>query len=117
MNNDPWRIKALNDELSGAISNLAGYHTGMQTYSDFYRYSAFYDREAGQNADKLPDNYLKVFADKNIHYTSEMPQFKVAGTPDDRENANIREKILYAVHRKSGTPLLQKKWARDATKK
>lgn len=117
MNNDPWAVDALNAELSSAINNLAQYHTDMQTYSNYYRYSAFYERQAGQKNDKLPDNFLKIFADKNIHYTSEMPQFKIAGTPEDRENANIREKILYAVHRKSGTPLLQKKWARDASKK
>jgi hypothetical protein len=117
MNNDPWSVNALNAELSSAINNLAFYHTEMQTYTNYYRYSAFYERQAGQKNDKLPDNYLKIFADKNIHYTSEMPQFKIAGTPEDRENANIREKILYAVHRKSGTPLLQKKWARDASKK
>lgn len=117
MNDDFWSVKSLNDELASAINNLSSYHTDMQTYSNYYRYSAFYQREAGQNQSKLPDNYLKIFADKNIHYTSEMPQFKIAGTPEDRENANIREKILYAVHRKSGTPLLQKKWARDAAKK
>lgn len=116
-NADPFSIQALNAELSAAVNNLASYHTEMKTYIDYYRYSAFYQREAGQSTVKLPDNYLKIFADKNIHYTSEMPQFKVAGTPEDRENANIREKILYAVHRKSGTPLLQKKWARDAAKK
>lgn len=115
--NDPWSMKALNDELSSAINNLSAYHTEMQTYSNYYRYSAFYERQAGQKNDKLPDNFLKIFADKNIHYTSEMPAFKISGTPEDRENANIREKILYAVHRKSGTPLLQKKWARDAAKK
>lgn len=114
---DPWSVSALNDELSSAVNNLASYHTEMQTYTNFYRFSAFYERQAGQSTDKLPDNYLKIFADKNIHYTSEMPQFKIAGTPEDRENANIREKILYAVHRKSGTPLLQKKWARDVSKK
>lgn len=116
MNEDP--VAALNRELAAAVQNLASYHTDMNTYTDFYRYSAFYDRQAGEKqTTKIPDNYLKIFADKNIHYTSEMPQFKIAGTPEDRENANIREKILYAVHRKSGTPLLQKKWARDVSKK
>jgi hypothetical protein len=114
---DPWSIEQLCSELSSAVTNLASYHSQMETYCQYYRYSAFYERKAGESTQKLPDNWLKIFADKNIHYTSEMPAFKVAGTPEDRENANIREKILYAVHRASGTPLLQKKWSRDATKK
>lgn len=114
---DPWSIDGLNAELASAVTNLAGLHTQMQTYTNYYRYSAFYERQAGESTQKLPDNWLKIFADKNIHYTSEMPAFKITGTPDDRENANIREKILYAVHRASGTPILQKKWSRDVVKK
>lgn len=115
---DPFSIEALNAELSSAVNNLAPYHNEMVVYSNYYRYSAFYEREAGQKqTTKIPDNWLKIFADKYIHYTSGMPQIKVDGTPEDRENANIREKILYAVHRKSGTRLLQKKWARDVAKK
>lgn len=110
---DPWSVEKLCAELSSAVTNLGGYHSQMETYRNYYRYSAFYGRQAGESTQKLPDNWLKIFADKNIHYTSEMPTFKIAGTPEDRENANIREKILYAVHRQSGTPLLLKKWARD----
>lgn len=109
-------IDQLTDELAGAITNLADYHTLMQTFGNYYRYSAFYKRKAGDPQANLSDNWLKIFADKNIHYTSEEPQIKVAGTPEDRENADIREKILLAVRRKSGMPLLRKKWARDATK-
>jgi hypothetical protein len=115
---DPFSIEALNHELSGAVNNLSQYHANMQAYCDYYEKSAFYPMQAGESQRfTIADNYLQVFADKNIHYTSEMPEFKVAGTPEDRENANIREKILYAVHRSSGTKLLQKRWARDATKK
>ncbi len=104
-------------ELESAITNLSDYHSDMLTHGDYYRYSAFFGREAGEAADtrKLPVNFLKVFADKNISYVSEMPEFKVLGTPEDRDNANIREKIIYGVHRKSGTKLLQKLWARDKT--
>ncbi len=115
---DLFSIEALNAELVCAVTNLAGYHAEMKTYCDYYRYSAFYGRKAGEKqTNQLPVNYLKIFADKNIQYTSKMPTFKIAGTPEDRENANIREKILYAVWRKSGGPLLQKKWARDKVKK
>lgn len=111
------RVAQLNKELESAITNLSDYHRDMLMHGDYYRYSAFFGRQAGQAADykRLPDNFLKVFADKNIHYSSEMPEFKVMGSPEDRDNANIREKVLYGVHRKSGTRLLQKLWARDKT--
>ena len=109
-------LKQLNDELSGAITNLAGYHNAMEQYISYYENSAFYGRREGQApVANIPDNFLKIFADKNIEYTSEMPEFKIAGTPEDRENANIREKILYAVHRASGTPLMSLDWAFDRT--
>ena len=110
-------IKQLNAELEDAIVNLAGYHTQMNEYKNYYKYSAFYKKRAGDppTRQELKDNLLRVFADKNIHFTSGFPTIKVPGTPEDREAANIREKILLAVHRKSGTSLLQKKWARDAT--
>lgn len=113
----PSEIEKWNAELESAVTNLSQYHTDMQMYSEYYKYSAFYGRQAGEAAiqRKQPRNYLKIFVDKNVQYTSTLPEFKVLGTPEDRENANIREKILYAVHRKSGTSLLQKKWARDKT--
>lgn len=116
-NKDPWSIESLSAELAGAVTNLASYHSSMDLFGDYYKKSAFYQRKAGESTEKLPDNWLKIFADKNIHHTSEIPGFKVAGTPEDRVNANIREKILYAVWRKSGGAMLQKRWARDATKR
>lgn len=112
-------IKELNDELAGAVSNLAPLHEAMEKYCQYYENSAFYPRKAGDrpNQNYLFDNYLQVFADKNIQYTSHFPTIKVDATPEDREMANYREKILYAVHRKSGSKQLQKLFARDATKK
>lgn len=117
--NDQFSLEALNTELSGAVTNLAGYHSLMQNYVQYYENSAFYPRKGGEKANQnfLFDNYLQVFADKNIQYTSPFPTIKVDATPNDRETASIREKILYAVHRKSGSRLLQKDFARDATKK
>lgn len=116
---DLSNIKELNDELSGAVVNLAPLHEAMEMYCKYYENSAFYPRKAGDkpNQNYLFDNYLQVFADKNIQYTSGFPTIKVDATPQDREFANYREKILYAVHRKSGSKLLQKLFARDATKK
>lgn len=113
-------LSELNKELESAILNFEGYHSDMETYRKYYMYSAFYGKKSGMTSDKgdLRTNLLKVFADKNIHYTSSFPTIKVPTTgasPEQRQAASIREKILYAVHKKSGTPLLQKKWARDAT--
>lgn len=112
-------LSDLNKEFEQVATNFAGYHTLMGQYQKFYKNSAFYKRKAGdqQTRAELKTNLLRVFADKNAHYTSPFPIIKVPGTPDDRQNASIREKILYGVHRKSGTPLLQKQWAKDATKK
>lgn len=114
---NPWTPASLAKELAGAITNLASYHSEMEQFGEFYKKSAFYQRRAGESTEKLPDNWLKVFADKNVHYTSEFPTLKVAGSPEDREGANIREKILYAVWRSSGGSMLQKRWSRDATKR
>lgn len=110
-------ISELNAELDDAIMNLSGYHSDMDIFTKYYKNSAFYARRPGDNAasSDIKANYLKILGDKNIHYTSEMPDFSIAGTPQDRENANMREKILYATHRASGTRQLQKLWARDAT--
>lgn len=110
-------VASLNSELDTAIMNLSGYHADMTTFTKYYKNSAFYARRAGDSAGSsdIKANYLKILGDKNIHYTSELPDFNVVGTPEDRENANMREKILYAVHRSSGTAQLQKLWARDAT--
>jgi hypothetical protein len=109
-------IDELNKELSSAIVNLAPYHTRMNDFINYYTRSCFYPRREGTAPiASIPDNFLKIFADKNIEYTSEMPEFKVPGTPEDRENANIREKILYAVHRSSNTALLNREWAFDRT--
>jgi hypothetical protein len=115
-------IEALNAELAGAITNLASYHAAMEQYCQYYENSAFYPRKAGDKPSQnyLYDNYLQIFADKNIHYTSGFPTIKVDANPyieNDKQYASIREKILYATHRKSGSRLLQKDFARDVTKK
>lgn len=113
-------VDALNKELENAIINFSTYHSDMYTYKKYYQYSAFYARKAGDTPlrQELKTNLLKVFADKNMQYTSSFPTIKVpttGSTPEQRQAASIREKILYAVHEKSGTPILQKKWAYDAS--
>lgn len=116
---DKTNLKELNDELSAAVTNLSSYHILMQNYVNYYENSAFYPRKAGERAQQniLADNYLQIFADKNIDYISEMPEFKILGDPEDRQNANMREKIVYGVHRQSGTELNMIDWAQDMTLK
>jgi hypothetical protein len=113
-------IKKLNGELQAAITNLAGLHAEMAAQRNYYMRSAFYPRKSGDTPlhQELSANLLKVFADKNMHYISQFPTIKVPTTGSDeaaRTAASKREKILYATHRASGTPLLQKRWAYDST--
>lgn len=110
-------LEQLNAELSDAIVNFHDYHSRMALMKNYYQNSVFYKQKSGEAraSDDLRANLLKVFADKNIHYTSGEPVIKVPGTPEDRQNASTREKIIYAVRRKSGTAFLRRKWARDAT--
>lgn len=110
-------LEQLNKELSDAIVNFHDYHSRMSLMKNYYQNSVFYRPKSGEarSSDDLRANLLKVFADKNIHYTSGEPVIKVPATPDDRQNASTREKILYAVRQKSSTAVLRRKWARDAT--
>ena len=114
---EPKEISALNSELSDVILNFHQYHTDMEKNRNFYEFSAFYQPKSGDSPmrKEMVINLLKVFADKNIHYTSGFPTIKVPAAPDDRQNASMREKILYATHSKSNTALLRRRWARDAT--
>lgn len=113
-------LKKLNDELTEVMRGFAGYHGEMRQNGEFYKYSALYKPKAGESQLKseLRTNYLRVFADKNIQYTSPFPKIKVPTTgadPSQRQSASIREKILYAVHRASNTKALQALWAFDGT--
>lgn len=108
------------NEFEDVRLDFAEYHDKMDIYKDYYDYSAIKAPKGGsprQNSE-LVVNMLKTFADKNMFYTSQMPEFKVppAGSGDlVREFADIREKALYATHRDSMTALNQKKWAFDGT--
>ncbi len=113
-------IKRLNSELETAVVGQIGYHSQMELMKTYYLRSAFYQPKAGQNLsrDDPSANLLRVFADKNIGYTCEFPTLKIpttGATPEIRQAASAREKILYAVWRKSGGGLLQRRWSEDAT--
>lgn len=112
-------VKELAEELEEAVTNFHNYHGQMNLMRQYYQHSAFYGKQSGSTPGQgVPTNLLKVFADKNIHYTSPEPIIKVPTTGSDeskRQAASIREKIIYAVRRKSGSALLRKKWAFDGT--
>ena len=113
-------LTKLNKELESVIVNNTDYHTEMDQSRNFYLYSAFYPSKTGQrrNNTDLANNMLRVYADKNIHFTSAFPTIKVpttGATTEQRQAASIREKILLGVWRKSGGRILQRKWAYDGT--
>lgn len=120
MNSETDFLTFLNQELSNALKNQADYHGEMEKMLEFYKYSAFYPKKTGDRRDSTDtqENLLRVYADKNIHFTSKFPTIKVptAGrTPQEREAASVREKILLATWRLSGGKALQRKWAFDGT--
>lgn len=109
-----------NKELELVMNDAVDWKNQMDEYREYYQYSAMYAPKSGDTKQKseLRSNMLRVFADKNIHYTSPLPIFKVPTTgssPEQRQSAAIREKILYAVHRASGTEHLATLWAFDTT--
>lgn len=120
MNQNFADLSKLNKELEDVITNNTDYHASMDQSRNFYLYSAFYPSRSGQrrNTTDLSNNLLRVYADKNIHFTSAFPTIKVpttGATADQRQAASIREKILLGVWRKSGGRNLQRKWAYDGT--
>lgn len=120
MNQNFADLSKLNKELEDVITNNTNYHASMDQSRNFYLYSAFYPSKSGQrrNTTDLSNNLLRVYADKNIHFTSAFPTIKVpttGATADQRQAASIREKILLGVWRKSGGRNLQRKWAYDGT--
>lgn len=119
MNTDPLLV-LMNDELTDAVRNQSSYHNEMDRMLDFYKFSAFYPRKSGErrNTTDAHENLLRVYADKNIQFTSKFPNIKVptAGRTDaDRQAASLREKILLSTWRLSGGKSLHRKWAFDGT--
>lgn len=120
MNASQYDLAQLNQELEAALVNFRQYHTDMDSNFSFYERSAFYPSVSGQTrkSTDLKNNLLRVYADANINFTCAFPTIKVTttgATPEQRQSASIREKILLAVWKKSGGQLLQRKWAFDAT--
>lgn len=113
-------IVELNEELEKVMIAQTPWKEKMQQTIEFYKKSVLYAPKDGQTkqSSNLTANLLKVFADKNIQYTSQIPTIKVPTTGADesqRRAASIREKIVYGTYRDSGMASSQKKWAFDAT--
>jgi len=115
-------IEKLEMEFEEVVKTFYSHHANMEKFNDYYNNNVFYAPKAGsvkvQNTVSV--NLLKVFADKNIHYTSGMPDIKV--TPNladdfERNNASTREKIVLATMQNSNIPLKQQVWSQDATNK
>ena len=113
-------IPALTSEFEEVAISMWKHHSAMDEYLDYYQNNVFYAPKAGTNYVQSPVsiNLLKVFADKNIDYTSGFPDIKtITSSPDnfERQRAGTREKIVLATHKQNNSPLLQKKWAFDGT--
>lgn len=113
-------IEDLNKEFEKVVRNFHDFHSEMENQRLFYQNSAFYKWQTGQQQrdQQVTANLLRLFADKNIEYTTSFPKFKVPTPGSDemtRKAASLREKILYGTWRKNGGAVLQKKWAFDAT--
>ncbi len=115
-------IESFNSELQDAVVNFSEHHGKMQLMNNHYKKSAFFAPRAGEarlsDSQRRKNNFLKVFANKNIEYTCKLPTIKVptpGAAPEERQGASIREKILYATHYQCQTSLLQDLFAFDAT--
>lgn len=113
-------ITELDQEFDEAAVNFTEYHGQMEFSREAWEHSTFFPRKKGQEQvqSRIKGNLLRVFADKNMHYTSPFPDIKVvADGPDEisRESAGMREKILHATHRNNLMKLAQKHYAFDGT--
>lgn len=119
---DLTSIDSLNRELTDAIVNFTSHHSRMREMRAYYEKSAFFAPKAGEPSlaekQRRKNNYLKIFADKNIEYTSQLPTVKVP-TPGADEAARLaasqREKIILSTYQHCNVAMLQRKWAFDAT--
>lgn len=107
-------VKALKREFDEIQLSFNTVHDSMQTYLDGYLFNFFYAPRPNmpQNT-KVGVNLIQVFADKLWHHTSEFPKINVPSSPDDKENAELREKVILATHQKNNTDGLWGEWTFD----
>lgn len=117
---DYKNIEQLELEFEEVVKSFYSHHANMEMYTGYRNNNVFYAPKNGSlaNQSSLSMNLLKVFADKNTHYTSEVPDMVVTPTEAndfERNSASKREKAVHATLQGSGAHLLQRKWAEDAT--
>jgi len=97
--NDIGQLKKEFEDTQLGFNSL---HDQMQTMLDGYLYNFFYAPKANspQNT-KIGVNLVQMFADKLWFHTSEFPKINVPSTPEDKDNADKREKLLLSTHAKN----------------
>jgi hypothetical protein len=100
-------VNELRKEFEDIQVGFNSLHDDMQMYLDGYESNFFYAPKPNmpQNT-KIGVNLVQMFADKLWFHTSEFPRINVPSTPDQGEQADMREKIVMAAHEKNGMDLL-----------
>lgn len=107
---------SLQSEFDEALMRSNSYHDDMAFYLDAYYNNVYYPSKP--NAPVRTNkgiNTLQIFADKMHFSLAEFPQINVPAVPGDRENASIREKILYSTHHHNNSSVMWARQAFDAT--
>lgn len=122
MSNKSYKIKDLEDRFNGAYNNQYNNRADMTKYLDYYMNSVFYEPKKGEkfSRNQVPVNLMATFADKNIHFSCGFPEINVPTTgadPMSREKANLAEKLIQSVFKRSLGDSMQKQFAQDGTLK
>ena len=107
-------IGQLKSEFENVQNGFNSLHDDMQIMLDGYLHNFFYAPKPNMAANsRVGVNLVQVFADKFWHHTSEFPKINVPTDPQDADNADVREKIVYATHQKNVSDLLWGDWTFD----
>lgn len=122
MANKSYKIKDLEDRFLGAYNSQHNNRSDMTKYLDYYMNSVFYEPKKGEkfSRNQVPVNLMATFADKNIHFSCGFPEINVptsAADPISRTKANLAEKLIQSVLKRSMGETMQKQFAQDGTLK
>lgn len=113
-------MKKLNDlgwlkqEFESMEVQFNSLHDDMQINLDGYKYNFFYAPRPGMSQpSRTGVNLAQLFLDKLWYHTSEFPKINVPSSPEDNQNAEMREKIVLATHQKNGCEQLWGDWTFD----
>lgn len=118
----PRTIAELDQEFSEVAAKFQPIHAKKQEMVDYYNESAFYPRSKRTPADRrnLRWNMLELFADKNVSYVGRTPTLRVpprngGAEEQDRQHAEMLERVLRATHSANELDVLIEEWADDGT--